>query len=743
MAPEKQTSQCEPLSGASEKPYTVVLHDIALGFLVAFLVARTMISGLNQGPRMPSINKLIELLPALALFVWILSAIACRRVKFEKTAIRIPLLVLIVVSVLSVAEASYIFSAAHNAATWIIHICVFFLVVNLSVQKRRYRVLLAATIATFAVVSVLSIYQYTYEFEAVRQFYAENKAAVVIQEDLQQDFMNRLLLDEAFGTFLLSNMLAGYLILVLPVAGFLLYGAIKQKNMNSLGFLLIVITVGASAIALYFSGSKGGWLGLLAGCLLFLMFYRYQRKPEIEKRKTRFNYLLIAGVLLVVCVAGILIVGYDGLPESVKVRLGYWDATLRIIVHHPFGTGLSNFEEHYSQHQQLWATEVRSAHNSYLSIWAELSIIGLCAFLAVIYISGRRFISALKSGESPCLEDEDANEHKPFYLLMTLAGILGFILIAFMGTFAEIPFTQPVRIILFSIFLWGIVFLGLLFSGKLLNKYLASLGIAAGLMALLCHMFIDFDFYSHGINASFWVMLGLLLGACCRFEKKEPDTSRVSGLAITAGLLIMAVIFIFGVVYIPRAITADITARNGRMLAEDAVKSGYDEVITRKSIEHFEEAQELSPWNSENYRSAAELYDNLFKNTKNPSYAGMSLDNFAKLLKIRPNSHSAYFQLGFLKLSISGKDVQKMAIGLLDVQKAVELYPNKAGYHFWLALYLEQMASASDAAEAATYIKLANTQYRKAVEIHNNVAYRRGRLSTDQLNAIKRRLEDR
>jgi len=61
---------------------------------------------------------------------------------------------------------------------------------------------------------------------------------------------------------------------------------------------------------------------------------------------------------------------------SMIMRLNYWKDAFEIIKRHPLvGVGLGNFNLKFS----------RYAHNSYIQIWAEMGILGLCAFIWVIY----------------------------------------------------------------------------------------------------------------------------------------------------------------------------------------------------------------------------------------------------------------------------------------------------------------------------------------------------------------------
>ena len=62
------------------------------------------------------------------------------------------------------------------------------------------------------------------------------------------------------------NFLAGYLLLIWPLALGLLVRA-KNRFSKTLWSLLLIV----SLVALFFTGSKAGWLGFAAGILVFLI----------------------------------------------------------------------------------------------------------------------------------------------------------------------------------------------------------------------------------------------------------------------------------------------------------------------------------------------------------------------------------------------------------------------------------------------------------------------------------------
>jgi tetratricopeptide (TPR) repeat protein len=739
---EETAGKDAPGSGSGKRS-TRLLLDISLALLVVFLVSRLLVSGLAQESVMPSVNKAIELFAALSLMFWILGSLAERKFIFLKTGVLIPILIFMVTAVFSMAQASYPFPAAQTAATWVIHLCAFFAVIHLSAERRRFRVILAAVAATAIVVAALALYQYFYEFGMMKEYYRENYYRIAVAEDIRQDMTVRVHMDEAMGTFIQSNIFAGYLVLIVPVLAFAAYGAFRRRREDVL-YASVMIAGGALGLtALYLSGSKGGWLALLGGALLFGLFFWLRARPPDKAKRARNNALFVFAAIVILIVTGMLAVGYDGLPASVRVRLGYWDAALRMIWHNPLGVGAANFQENYTVYQQPWATEVRIAHNSFLTIWTELSVIGLAAFVSVMFLAGRRYMRATRGCErdDPETAAPASAAERAFYAAMILAGAAAFVLVAWLSTIASVAFfTARFEMAAIAAALWVALAAVMLLSKGVLDSRFIAPGIALGLLAFSCHAFIDFDFYSHGVNATLWVLLGLLLVKCCRLENLEGAASRATGLGLAAALFVVAIVILFGAVYLPHALVADNRAAAAESLGEKAMISGYDPAFALAAAEEYDKAQKLSHWNAENYQNAGDLYEVVFQKTGVRSYAAKARDSFTGALRLRSRSHHACFHRAFMTCAAEPGSRGALESAIKDIEKAVRLYPINAYYHYALGIHLVRLAEVSGLDEKGRLAARARAEFEEALWLHKVVVYRRGKLPEAQYNDVVRRL---
>lgn len=180
----------------------------------------------------------------------------------------------------------------------------------------------------------------------------------------------------------LGAFLAIYTPLVLAVGLFLAKGLLRYAHFGLVylgGWALIFTQSRASFIGfavsilglLFFSGRKG--LSVL-GVMLVLLIWMV---PEIlpEKVTTRFELTFLEEAQ-----------GNEALEEQLETsaasRIRIWKESLDLIADHPLGVGFAQFKHfigYYGTHGG------RDSHNFYILTWAELGIVGLLIFLALLW----------------------------------------------------------------------------------------------------------------------------------------------------------------------------------------------------------------------------------------------------------------------------------------------------------------------------------------------------------------------
>ena len=209
-----------------------------------------------------------------------------------------------------------------------------------------------------------------------------------------------------YGPLEIPNLLAGYLIPILPLA---LVALLRWRSWPQRLFAAAALILGATA--LFLSYSRGGWLGMLAavGGLVLLLVLRQTRSwPPLWRRL--FPLLLIAGAaaVLVVAITQIeplrirvlsLVAGRQ--DSSNNFRINVWMAALAMIQDRPWlgiGPGNSAFNLIYPLYQQPKFNAL-SAYSVPLELLVEGGVPGLLAGLGLLQASVRSGWSQLK-GES-------------------------------------------------------------------------------------------------------------------------------------------------------------------------------------------------------------------------------------------------------------------------------------------------------------------------------------------------------
>ena len=191
-----------------------------------------------------------------------------------------------------------------------------------------------------------------------------------------------------------SNYLAMYLAPVLVISLISQIGRIRQIRLISLISLICLI-------GLYFSGSRGGWLGVF-GALAAAGGWLASVKWPVYRRQ------FIAATITIILL-GLIVIGYafrfqpDDLGRagsSNNLRIMTWQASWRIIKEKPFfGVGLGNFQNYFTAYTKDWpnyvfvAPQALHSHNIFLTFWLETGLLGLLGFLGIITIFFHRAFS--------------------------------------------------------------------------------------------------------------------------------------------------------------------------------------------------------------------------------------------------------------------------------------------------------------------------------------------------------------
>lgn len=148
----------------------------------------------------------------------------------------------------------------------------------------------------------------------------------------------------------------------------------------------LLVLLGIALVDLFFSESKGAWLGFAASAAFFAALYT-NFAAAVKKHLRKIN--IAAAVLLL---GAVLLVGiYAGKRfQSVSFRAYTWAASFAMVQDSPvMGTGVGSFKTIYPAYRKpqifyienMHNNETQHAENEYLEQWATAGTIGLAVFL--------------------------------------------------------------------------------------------------------------------------------------------------------------------------------------------------------------------------------------------------------------------------------------------------------------------------------------------------------------------------
>jgi len=210
-----------------------------------------------------------------------------------------------------------------------------------------------------------------------------------------------------YGPLENPNLLAGYLIPILPIA---LVALLRWRSWPQRLFAGSALLLGA--IALVLSYSRGGWLGMLAalgGLALLLVLRQTRQWPPLWRRLFPLLLLVAAAAVLVVAFTQVeplrirllsLMAGRE--DSSNNFRINVWLAAIDMIQARPWlgiGPGNTAFNLIYPLYQQPKFNAL-SAYSVPLELLVEGGVPYLLAAVGLLIASLRAGLAQLK-GESP------------------------------------------------------------------------------------------------------------------------------------------------------------------------------------------------------------------------------------------------------------------------------------------------------------------------------------------------------
>lgn len=204
----------------------------------------------------------------------------------------------------------------------------------------------------------------------------------------------------AVGTLDNPNMLAEYLILIIPIAVSMLIG--RGEGLRRFQSFVCIGIIGATLILTW---SRGAWLAVMIAAVIYLLMWHH-----------RSIWLIFGGILALPIAMTVLpssiVSRFTSIgnmaDSSTSYRVYIWRATVNMISDNAWsgiGIGEGAWDRVYPMYSYIGVEAAPHSHNLYLQIWLEIGAIGLivfAVFIFMLYQSGFSFFSKL-SDKTSCI----------------------------------------------------------------------------------------------------------------------------------------------------------------------------------------------------------------------------------------------------------------------------------------------------------------------------------------------------
>ena len=207
----------------------------------------------------------------------------------------------------------------------------------------------------------------------------------------------------AVGTLENPNMLGEYLIFLIPIAA-----AMILADGEGLGRVPAFLCAGAMAACLVLTWSRGAWLGLIFGLLIFLLIWH---------RRTL--WLVAAGIVSLPILPAVMparivqrITSIGNMADSsTSYRVSIWRASASMIRDN-FLTGIGIGEEPwkiiYPRYAYMGVEKAPHSHNLFMQIWLDLGLGGIVFFLIFLFVLFQAAFTMFRqlSGDCPLINPD-------------------------------------------------------------------------------------------------------------------------------------------------------------------------------------------------------------------------------------------------------------------------------------------------------------------------------------------------
>lgn len=337
----------------------------------------------------------------------------------------------------------------------------FYLIIN-NISKKQLTIIFESILLAGFLVSLY----------AIPEHFGYSPSCWLINRELGVDCWKQEVQIRVFASFGQPNWLASFLITLIPLNLSLL---LQKQKFNKKLFLLINTV--AMTLALLYTRSRSGLIGLGVALVLFLILhFLFQKKEKIKVICQRAS-LPIAAMFLTILLAGSVYSPKltdlwqaknsklaselqasmsenrleEGGSASSEIRKVVWNGAIKIWQRYPlFGSGVETFAYSYYldrpvEHNLLseWNLLYNKAHNELLNFLATTGLFGLLSYLGLFAITAYLVLKKLKTSKTKS----------------SLIGLSSALAAMFVANFFGFS-TVSSNLLLFSFFAFIVLFLG-------------------------------------------------------------------------------------------------------------------------------------------------------------------------------------------------------------------------------------------------------------------------------------------
>ncbi|MBE9222842.1 putative bicarbonate transporter, IctB family [Cyanobacterium stanieri LEGE 03274] len=238
------------------------------------------------------------------------------------------------------------------------------------------------------------------------------------------------------------NLLGGYL---LPAVAFGLGGLILWKTLPQKALAIVIVVTNSTCI--YFTGSRGAWLALVALLFTFLLGLNYWWAEYLSPFWRKWLVPIIVGIFSLFIITAIILVeplrlrilsifSWRG-DSSNNFRINVWYAVFQMMRDYPItGIGLGNqvFNQIYPLYMKTNFTAL-SSYSIFLEIPIETGIIGISLFMGILVSTFKKAITKIQIFKTE-------NQAMGIWIIASLAALVG---LATQGVFDTVWFRPQIN----------------------------------------------------------------------------------------------------------------------------------------------------------------------------------------------------------------------------------------------------------------------------------------------------------